>query len=424
MTGHHCSRRFGWDCHGLPIEFEIDKIHKIENSVQREELGVKRYNELCREIVMRYSKEWRSIVNRFGRWIDFDDDYKTMDAKFMESVWYAFSQIFKKGLVYRGTKIMPFSTACNTVLSNFEAGSNYKEVSDPAIIITFPAITSKANLQDVNFIAWTTTPWTLPSNLALAVNKAGDYVIFLDEATNKKYICMKERLQYVAKNAHIKKHKVLEEFKGEAIVGTEYTSLFNYFEDRRQEGCFRVIHSDHVTTDTGTGIVHMAPGFGEDDYLACIKEGLIKPGEAPVPIDQDGKFLPKIADYHGIYIKEADKQIQQDLKTNGRLLAAGSVVHNYPFCWRSQTPLIYRGFDCWFIKVTEIKEQLIAQNKTTKWIPEFVQEKRFHNWLVDAKDWCFSRNRYWGNPIPIWVSDDGEEVVCVSSIKELEELSG
>lgn len=216
MTGHHCTRRFGWDCHGLPIEFEIDKIHKIANSVEREAIGVKKYNELCREIVMRYSKEWRGIVGRFGRWIDFDDDYKTMDANYMESVWYAFKQVFDRGLVYRGTKIMPFSTACNTVLSNFEAGSNYKEVSDPAIIVTFPAIGDKHNS---SFIAWTTTPWTLPSNLALAINPELDYIRFSDDTTNKYYICMKERLAYILKQAKIAKHTVHEEFKGVTLIG-------------------------------------------------------------------------------------------------------------------------------------------------------------------------------------------------------------
>lgn len=195
MTGNHCERRFGWDCHGLPIEFEIDKIHKIANSVEREAIGVAKYNEWCREIVMRFSKEWEVVVGRFGRWIDFKNDYKTMDCNYMESVWWAFSEMYKKGLVYRGTKIMPFSTACNTVLSNFEAGSNYKDVSDPAVIVTFPTLKDP----NVAFIAWTTTPWTLPSNLALAVNPKLDYVKIQDEATGKIYWCMNERLQYVTK---------------------------------------------------------------------------------------------------------------------------------------------------------------------------------------------------------------------------------
>lgn len=235
MKGHYVKRRFGWDCHGLPIEFEIDKIHKIKSSVDREELGVRRYNELCREIVMRYSKEWEHTVNRFGRWIDFQNDYKTMDRNYMESVWYAFKQVYDKGLVYRGTKIMPFSTACNTVLSNFEAGSNYKEVPDPAIIVSFPVV---GDAEETSFIAWTTTPWTLPSNLALAVNPKLDYVRWQDTTTLKIYICMKNRLDYVLKQCKVKAHTVLEEFKGEALVGKRYQPLFNFFQERANDGCF------------------------------------------------------------------------------------------------------------------------------------------------------------------------------------------
>ena len=332
MKGHHCKRRFGWDCHGLPIEFEIDKIHKITSSVEREEMGVRRYNELCREIVMRYSKEWEKTVNRFGRWIDFENDYKTMDRNFMESVWWTFKQVYDKGLVYRGTKIMPFSTACNTVLSNFEAGSNYKDVSDPAIIVTFPIID---DAQGAKFIAWTTTPWTLPSNLALAVNPAFDYVRWQDKATEQIYVCMKDRLDYVLKQGKVKGHTILEEFKGEALVGKRYQSLFPFFEGRREQGCFQVLGGAFVTKDAGTGIVHCAPGFGEDDYATCVASGIIAPGKAPVPIDQDGKYLPVIEKYAGVYIKDADKQIIADLKGEGRLFANGAVKHSYPFCWRS-----------------------------------------------------------------------------------------
>jgi len=421
MKGHYVSRRFGWDCHGLPIEFEIDKIHKIANSQEREEIGVKKYNELCREIVMRFSKEWETVVNRFGRWIDFENDYKTMDTNYMESVWWTFKQVFDQGLVYRGTKIMPFSTACNTVLSNFEAGSNYKDVYDPAIIITFPILEDK---QNTNLIAWTTTPWTLPSNLALAVHPDYDYVRFVDPATEKVYICMKDRLTYVTKQAKITNAKVIENLKGKDLVGIQYEPLFPFFKERRESGCFHVLGAKFVTKDAGTGIVHLAPGFGEDDYQTCVANNLIESGKAPVPIDQDGNFSPIITTYAGQYIKDADKIIQKDLKDAGRLFAAGTVNHSYPFCWRSQTPLVYRGFDCWFIKVTDIKPKIIEENKKTNWVPKAIQDKRFHNWLVDARDWCFSRNRYWGNPIPIWISDDGEEVVCIGSIKELEELSG
>lgn len=421
MTGHHVERRFGWDCHGLPIEFEIDKMHKIANSVEREAIGVKQYNEWCREIVMRFSKEWEHVIGRFGRWIDFQNDYKTMDCNYMESVWWAFKQMHDKGLVYRGTKIMPFSTACNTVLSNFEAGSNYKDVSDPSVIVSFPTVKDPS----VNLIAWTTTPWTLPSNLALCVNPDLDYIKFIDNATEKIYICMKCRLDYVQKQMKIAKTTVLETFKGAEMEGTQYEPLFPFFaEEKKGTKCFSVITAAYVSTDAGTGVVHQAPGFGEDDYQVCLKKGLIDAGDAPVPIDQDGKFTAKISTYQGQYIKEADKVIIADLKASGRLMASGTIKHSYPFCWRSQTPLIYRGFDCWFIRVTDIKKDLLEENTKTQWIPSFVQEKRFHNWLVDAKDWCFSRNRYWGNPIPMWVSDDGEETVCIGSIAELEELSG
>ncbi len=211
----------------------------------------------------------------------------------------------------------------------------------------------------------------------------------------------------------------MEKIPGKDLVGKSYQPLFQYFEHFKERKCFTVISGDFVTSDTGTGIVHCAPGFGEDDYRVCVEHGLIEPGKAPVPIDFDGKFYDFISEFKGLYIKDADDKIKELLKHSGRLVSAGTIVHSYPFCWRSNTPLIYRAFDCWFIKVTDIKDQLINNNKNSKWIPSFVQEKRFHNWLVDAKDWCFSRNRYWGNPIPIWISDDGEEVVCVGSVKEL-----
>ena len=234
MKGHHVDRRFGWDCHGLPIEYEIDKRDKINSQLEREQIGVMEYNRRCREIVMTYSKEWRYYVNRFGRWIDFDRDYKTMDCNFMESVWWTFKQIFDKGLVYRGSRIMPFSTGCTTVLSNFEAGSNYKEVTDPAIIITFPMIDEP----ETSFIAWTTTPWTLPSNLALAINPDFTYVKIKDEDKGHVYILAECRLAYTLKQANIKKHTVIEKIKGETLVGKKYIPLFNYFESMKEQGCF------------------------------------------------------------------------------------------------------------------------------------------------------------------------------------------
>ena len=279
---------------------------------------------------MTYSKEWEAIVGRFGRWIDFKNDYKTMDCNYMESVWWAFKQIFEKKLVYRGSKIMPFSTACNTVLSNFEAGSNYKDTKDPALYVTFPLVDEPST----NLIAWTTTPWTLPSNLACAVNPDFIYLKVLDEEKEKVYLIAEARLKDVLKQTNIKKHKILEKIKGKELVGKKYTPLFNYM-DHMKETSFKVIEGKFVTKDTGTGIVHCAPGFGEEDYNACVANGIVEPGNVPMPMDDDGRFTPLVKDYAGQHFKEADPGIMKDLKEKGRLVSSGTIVHSYPFCWRS-----------------------------------------------------------------------------------------
>jgi len=244
---------------------------------------------------MTYSKEWEAIVSRFGRWIDFENDYKTMDCTYMESVWWAFKQIYDKGLVYRGARIMPFSTACNTVLSNFEAGSNYKDTKDPALYITFPLVDEPGT----SLIAWTTTPWTLPSNLACAVNPEFVYLKIRDEEKDKVYILAEPRLKEVLKQTNIKKHKVLEKLRGKDLVGRQYVPLFDYFKHMSEQNCFTVIAGAFVTKDAGTGIVHCAPGFGEDDYAACLANGLVEPGNVVMPMDDDGKFLASVTDYAG-----------------------------------------------------------------------------------------------------------------------------
>jgi isoleucyl-tRNA synthetase len=280
---------------------------------------------------MTYSKEWETIIGRFGRWIDFKNDYKTMDCKYMESVWWTFKQIFDKDLVYRGSKIMPFSTACNTVLSNFEAGSNYKDTKDPAIYVSFP-------LEDdpsVSMIAWTTTPWTLPSNLCLAINKDFTYLKIHDEEKDKTYIVAEPRLKDVLKQTNIKKHKVLEKIKGAELVGKSYVPLFDYFKHMKAQKCFTIVAGSFVTEGAGTGVVHCAPGFGEEDYKVCVESGLVQPGKVIMPMDDDGKFTKDVTDYQGMYFKDADPLITKSLKDKGRLVASGTVTHSYPFCWRS-----------------------------------------------------------------------------------------
>jgi len=416
QTGHYVPRVFGWDTHGLPIEFEIEKDLGIKTKQDVLDMGIANYNEECRKIVMRYSNEWKKTIDRLGRWVDFENGYKTMDLPFMESVWWVFKQLFEKGMVYHGVKVMPYSTACNTPLSNFESKSNYQNVSDPSITVKFRLIDDSSDVNR-NLLVWTTTPWTLPSNLLLCVNPDMEYIEI--SLCNINYIIAKSAIDRYSKLYG----PIIKKYKGRDLLNLEYEPLFPYFIGKYNNS-FRIVNDDYVTPDNGTGIVHIAPAFGEDDYRIAMKDGIIsKTNLPPCPIDANGHFTNVISDFAEIGVKNADKGIIAKLKSDGKLFEAKYEYHEYPFCWRSNTPLIYRSVPCWFVNVENIHDRIIETNSQTKWIPAHIRDGRFGSWLKDCRDWCVSRNRFWGTPIPLWTNKDLSEVVCIGSVEELETLA-
>ena len=470
IRGKRVERRFGWDCHGLPAEMGAEKELGISGRHKIVEYGIDKFNEKCRASVMQYSGQWKQYVERQARWVDFDNDYKTMDIGYMESVLWAFKELYKKGLIYESMRVMPYSWACETPLSNFETRMDnaYRDRTDKAATVAFKLKNRPNNAPDANIyniLAWTTTPWTLPSNLALAVGEKIDYTCLVKDKVC--YILASSSLEKYEKDIIAKAFNTnqdstnqdssVEKFKikGIDLVGIDYEPLFSYFAEK--ENAFRIISAEFVTEGDGTGIVHLAPGFGEDDFDVCRKEniaGLLDPKTQVIcPVDNSGcytdeifdiddgkislslKGLNVIAQTTGLLESEPYKPEQLEknglvnlriltyLKQTGKLIKTEDYTHNYPHCWRTDTPLIYKAVPSWYVEVTKFKDRMVQLNQEINWIPNHVKDGQFGKWLENARDWSISRNRFWA-PIPIWRSDNpkNDKLYVFGSIKELEEF--
>ncbi len=393
MLGKHVERRFGWDCHGLPAEFEAEQQLGIKTKDEIEEMGVAAFNDACRTSVLRYTDQWRDYVTRQARWVDFDNDYKTLDTDFMESVMWAFKTLWDKGLVYEGYRVLWYCWRCETPLSNTETKMDdvYLDRQDPAVTVGFRLETGELAL------IWTTTPWTLPSNLAMAVHPDVDYVTV--EANGEKYLLAEARVAAYARELG-EEPSVVARYKGSDLLGRRYAPPFDFF--AAAENAHQILAADYVTTEDGTGVVHIAPAYGEEDKVVTDAAGI-----TPVtPVNPHGEFDAQVPPYEGMHVFDANGQIIRDLKTAGVLVRHETYDHAYPHCWRCGNPLIQRAVTSWFVAVTQFRDRMVELNQQINWVPGHVRDGQFGKWLENARDWSISRNRFWGSPIPVWVSDD------------------
>ncbi|TMF79599.1 MAG: isoleucine--tRNA ligase [Chloroflexi bacterium] len=405
MQGFYVERKAGWDTHGLPVEIEVEKKLNISGKFQIEnEIGVERFNELCRQSVYEYVEDWRLFSERMGFWQDYDHAYWTLTSDYIQSVWWALSEMWKQNLVYRGFRVAPYCSRCATPLSSHELAQGYRDnVPDPSVYIRFRL----KNDPRTSILAWTTTPWTLPGNVALAVDNDIDYIKVHEGG---EFLILAETLLSVLKEPP----QVVERMKGRDLLGLEYEPLYPYSVPEEGRAHY-VVDADFVSTEEGTGVVHTSALYGVDDLRLCQEKGI--PFKHTVGLD--GKFLPYVEKFAGLHVKEADPVIIDDLKERGLLYKAETILHTYPFCWRCGTPLIYYALDAWYIRTTERKEQLLANNNATNWVPAHIKTGRMGDWLQNNVDWQFSRSRYWGTPVPIWICEGCDEQRCISSAAEL-----
>ena len=402
MKGRRVERRFGWDCHGLPAEMAAEKELGVTGRQEVEEFGIAQFNGYCRTLVQRTTSDWHRYVNRQARWVDFENDYKTMDSSFMESVIWTFSKLYQKGLIYEGYRVLPYCWECETPLSNFETrqDDSYRMRMDPAVTVAFK-LTPSGGEREIDkaaeLVVWTTTPWTLPSNMAIAVGPEIEYSL-IETADGRRLIFASSRLEAYSKD--IGEFREIDRVPGSYLSNRTYEPLFDFFKDAKN--AFRILLGDFVATDEGTGAVHMSPGFGEDDQKLCEANGI----ETVCPVDDRARFDSVVHKYAGLQVFDANPAIITDLKAQGSLLKREGYEHSYPHCWRTDTPLIYKAVSSWFVQVTALKDLLLENNQKINWVPGHVKDGSFGKWLEGARDWSLTRNRFWGAPIPVWKSDD------------------